>query len=34
VTATETVSYSLVIVAGLAVAAAAAWAVFKGASSC
>ena len=30
-TATETVSYSLVIVAGLAVAAAAAWAVFKGA---
>jgi hypothetical protein len=31
VTATETVSYSLVILAGLAVAAGAAWAVFKGA---
>ena len=30
-TATETVSYSLVILAGLAVAAGAAWAVFKGA---
>jgi hypothetical protein len=31
VTATETVSYSLVILAGLGVALAAAWAVLKGA---